>query len=124
MQSLKRKVNQCSAIFITLQERHHMAQAITIEIDEASFESTKQKMFELYQIAESISDKIENTLVKSVEVIKVEDGDALAVMVKGVHSQEMFAKITKELSASFLPKVVKVHVFNADVIELKVIRAE
>ena len=62
--------------------------------------------------------------ITKVEKIDIEDGDILAVFIKGVHSQEMFAKVTKELSASFLPKIVKVHVFNADVVELKVIRAE
>ena len=101
-----------------------MAQAIIVEIDKASLEDTKQKMSELYQIAESISDKIENALVKSVEVIKVEDGDILAVMVKGLHAPEALGRIKKSMTESFLPKKVNVIILNVEYIELKVIRAE
>lgn len=101
-----------------------MAQAIIIEIDKASLEDTKQKMFELYQIAESISDKIENALVKSTEVIKVEDGDVLAVMVKGLRAPEALGRIKKSMTELFLPKKVNVVILNAEDVELKVIRAE
>ena len=108
-----------------------MAQAITLEIDESSFEDVKDKMLELYQIADSISAKMENAPVKSVEVIKVEDGDVLAVMVKGLSvmvkdlsAPEALERIKKTMTESFLPKKVSVVVMNAETVGLKIIRAE
>lgn len=101
-----------------------MAKAIKVEIDEESFEDTKQKMFELYRIADSISNKMENAPVQVTEVVRVEEGDVLAVMVRGLHTPETLEQMKQKMSNLFLPKIVKVVILNIDAVELKVIRVE
>ena len=62
--------------------------------------------------------------ITKVEKIDVENGDVLAVMVKGLHAPEALEHVKKSMTDSFLPKIVKVVILNAESVELKVIRAE
>lgn len=62
--------------------------------------------------------------ITKTEKIDVEEGDLLAVFVKGYHSLEKLEKVKKELTDSFLPKKVKVVIVNEEVMDMKVFRAE
>jgi len=68
---------------------------------------------------------MESITIEKAEIIKVQDGDVVAVFVKGYQpSDEEKERIRTYLEKSFLPKIVKVHVFNSALVEIKVLRAE
>ena len=62
--------------------------------------------------------------ITKTEIIHVEDGDVLGVFVKGYNTQESLERIRQELCNKFLPKKINVVIINADVVDLKVLRAE
>jgi len=62
--------------------------------------------------------------ITRVEKIDIEEGDLLAVFVKGYHSMESLEGTKKLLVDSFLPKQVKVVIVNVDIVDMKVFRAE
>ena len=62
--------------------------------------------------------------ITKTEVIRVEDGDVLGVFIKGHSTQESLERLKQELRNKFLPKKIEVAIINADVVDLKVLRAE
>jgi hypothetical protein len=62
--------------------------------------------------------------ITKVEKIDIQNGDVLAVFVKGAHPASELERIKKKLTDDFLPKVVKVEIMNAEIVDLKVLRAE
>ena len=65
---------------------------------------------------------LENVEISNVEIISPIDGDVIAVYVKGYHSQEALEFMKKEIRTSFLPKIVKVIIINAELVDIKVMR--
>lgn len=63
--------------------------------------------------------------IERVLKIDVEDGDVLAICLKGSYlSAEKREQIIKGFQDAFLPKNVKVIMVNADVMDLKVVRVK
>lgn len=62
--------------------------------------------------------------ITKIEVINVQDGDVLAIFVKGHHMKETLERLKIELAEKFLPKKIEVAIVNADLIDLKVLQAE
>ena len=62
--------------------------------------------------------------ITKTEVIRVEDGDVLAVFVKGSHLSSVLERVKQKLTNDFLPKKITVEIINADAIDLKVIRVQ
>jgi hypothetical protein len=60
--------------------------------------------------------------ITKVEKIDVQSGDYLAVFIKGNFPFEIHERIRQQLVKDFLPKNVTVKIFNADLVELKVLR--
>ncbi len=60
--------------------------------------------------------------IDSIKRIDVKDGDVLAVFVKGRQSAESLILMKQKIANDFLPSVVKVEIFNAEIVDMKVFR--
>ena len=60
--------------------------------------------------------------IQKVEKLDLQNGDYLAVFIKGHIPMEASERLKCQLEKDFLPKIVTVRVFNADLVELKVLR--
>ena len=70
-----------------------------------------------------MNEYVEEVQVKYIMKIDVEEGDVLAVALKTSYISEAGReKLRKEMQDAFLPKVIKVVVINADVVDLKIIQ--
>ncbi len=67
---------------------------------------------------------MEDIKIERTEVIKVQDGDVVAVFFKGKAPEQAIERLCMVLHAAFLPKNVVVKAFNADMVEIKVLRPE
>ena len=68
--------------------------------------------------------KEDEVKIENFSILRPRDGDFIAVFIKGIYSEEQREKIRNDLIDSLLPHKVKVKIFNADLVELKVIRPE
>lgn len=62
--------------------------------------------------------------IDKTEVLKVQDGDVVAVFIKGYVPMENIERMCVTLQDAFLPKKVTVKAFNAEMVEIKVLRPE
>ena len=67
---------------------------------------------------------MEDIKIEKTEVIKVQDGDVVAVFFKGKAPEQVIERLCMVLHAAFLPKKVVVKAFNAELVEIKVLRPE
>lgn len=62
--------------------------------------------------------------ITKVEKIDLKNGDYLAVFVKGNVPMAIIEDMKRRIEIDFLPTIVKVQIFNADLVEIKSFRVE
>ena len=67
---------------------------------------------------------MEDIKIERTEVLKVQDGDVVAIFIKHPAPAEAIERMCLSLYAAFLPKKVVVKAFNAELVEIKVLRPE
>ena len=62
--------------------------------------------------------------IDKTEVLKVQDGDVVAVFIKGSVPIAEIERMCATLQNAFSPKRVTVKAFNAEMVEIKILRPE